>query len=287
MHTVTRLAEGGARVTVVDRRPFPVDHLTRRISSHVESITANITEAIPPSKSDRCDYVIHMAALSHPQLCKENPRLAYETNVFGTRNVLEFARECAAKKVVYAGSAHVYGMNPAHLPTSESDALRPEDTYAVTKLLGEQLCEHYFASKRLKYVSLRIYNSYGPEQSRDFFIPRVIADAREGRILLTEGQTRKDFVYVGDVAEAILLSCLSPQVGVFNIGSGKETSLMEVATYVAGKTGARLVKEGKQEGTSRMRASIGKARSKLGWKPVVGLHQGLDRTIESFQASGA
>ena len=138
----------------------------------------------------------------------------------------------------------------------------------------------------MSYLTLRIFNAFGPAQSTDFFIPATIAMAKTGRISLRERYTTKDFVYVDDVVDAILKACESPYEGEINIGSGVETSLEQIASYVAEKMGANIDRIEDVKPPTRMKSSTEKANEILGWKCATTLHEALDRTIGYFKTTG-
>lgn len=251
--------------------------------THTPRIEADITK--PLSKDlfgvVGLDAVVHMAAIAAPRTCDADPTLAYDVNVNGTHQVLKLAVESGAKKFVFMSSAHVYGISPRYLPTDEQHPLHPQETYTTTKILGEKLCELYHENYGLSYTTLRLFNAYGPGQLPGYFIPDMILKAKAGGITLNGGETAKDFVYVDDVASAVLAAIETPYVGPVNIGSGLQMSLSAVAQMISShyrdaEHCIRNVGKGTQ-----MQADWSRAKRILGWHPNVDLMSGLDATIKA------
>ena len=179
-----------------------------------------------------------------------------------------------------ASSAHVYGISPRYLPTPESHPLYLQNTYTLTKILGEQLCALYHENHGLSYTTLRLYNAYGPGQGAGYFIPDMMAKAKAGGISLVGGNTTKDFVYVTDVAKAFVLALTTDFVGPINVGTGVETRLGNIAGYIARAAGVEFNSVDAVDST-RMQANNRRAASVLEWRPTVGVEEGLRACINS------
>lgn len=246
-------------------------------------ITADITK--PLAKIEGLDAVIHLAAIAAPRDCDADPARAYAVNVNGTHQVLRMALESGAKKFVFSSSAHVYDIPPLYLPTDETARLRLNNTYTTTKVLGEQLCELYWENHRLSYIALRLYNAYGADQAKGYFIPDMIAKAQSGDISLKGGGTTKDFVHVDDVARAFVLAVESSFVGGINIGTGNEATLNEVAAEIALGYDRRFQETYPYVGATRMQADIRRAKQVLGWEPTISLKEGLGAIISASKVT--
>ena len=226
------------------------------------------------------DAVIHLAAVASPRECDRDPAKAYRVNVHGTHQVLKMVLESKAKKVVFASSAHVYGIPPERLPTDEDSPLALSNTYTMTKILGEQLCGLYHERHGLSIIVLRLFNAYGPGQSTGYFVPDMLENVRHGDLGIHGGNTTKDFVYVNDVARAFVLALETSFVGPINIGTGKETDLAEVAGFIARASGrefANLL----DSFPTRMQADISQAKHVLGWVPTTTIEEGLRACLNS------
>lgn len=237
---------------------------------------ADITKPLPRFPGG-IDAVIHLAAMAAPRECDAHPDRAMDVNVNGTHQVLKMALESGAKKFVFSSSAHVYGITPRYLPTPESHPLWLLNTYTLTKILGEQLCQMYFDNHGLSYTTLRLYNAYGPGQSLGYFIPDMAAKAKAGKFHLSGSNTTKDFVYIEDVASAFVAAVETPFVGYFNIGTGTESTLGSVAARIADVYGAEFSCDPENHyEVTRMQADVSRAKRILGWEPKVTIAEGLD-----------
>ncbi len=232
--------------------------------------------------------VVHLAAIVSAVEAMKNPSKTVETNVIGTFNVIEAARRNDIGKIVYAGSVAVYG-EPEYLPIDEDHPTIPKNVYGASKLSGESLLAGYHGNYGLNYVSLRFFNVYGPYMRPGPYagvIYKFLERIKEGNPLLIEGDGRqtRDFVYVEDVANAVIKALESEENGAFNVGTGRETSIIELADLlfeiVGIYTGVKFSPP-RSGDIRRSRANIEKI-SKLGWKPGVDLKEGLRRTVNWF-----
>ena len=230
------------------------------------------------------DAVIHLAALSHPRQCDENPGKAYEVNVLGTSNVLRMALASGAKKFVFSSSAHVYDLPPRYMPTDELLPLRLNNTYTTNKILGEKLCELYYENHGLSYTTLRLFNAYGNGQALGYFIPDIIARAKAGDFELRGANTTKDWIAVEDVARAFVAAIETSFVGAMNIGTGVETNLGAIASRIADAHGVTCTTYDDSKAT-RMCADATRARRILGWEPQTSIWEGLNAILSHEAAT--
>jgi nucleoside-diphosphate-sugar epimerase len=195
-------------------------------------------------------------------------------NVLATQKVLEAARAVDLPKLVYASSSSVYG-----------DA----ESYGVTKLAAEHLCELYRINFGLPTVSLRFFTVYGPRQRPDMAFSRLISAGVRGELfeLYGTGEQTRDFTYVGDIVRALWSSAVSDFTGVANIGGGSRTSMNEVLEIVTEVAGEPIVRRlAKQQGDVRdTAADTQRAREGFGYVPQVGLREGLTAMAEAERAS--
>lgn len=248
----------------------------------IEMLVADITRPWSLQQVPPVDAVIHLAAIAAPRECDANPSLAYNVNVNGTQQVLQWAHRCGATRFVLASSAHVYGVSPKYLPTDERGPLWLQDSYTITKILGEHLCHLYYDNHGLNSTILRLFNTYGPGQTAGYFVPDMIQKAQTGTIELKGAGVTKDFIYVDDVVRAFCAALHNPSAVTLNIGTGRESTLESVAAYIARKMGAslNLVPYDRSQDT-RMQCDPAKAKRVLGWEPSVSLEEGLDATINA------
>lgn len=240
----------------------------------------------------RADFCFHLAAL-RINACAANPRLAFDVMVKSTFNVIESARKNKIKKIIYSSSASVYGM-AAHFPTPETDNPYDNQTfYGAAKLFGEQILRSYYHMYDLNYVALRYFNIYGPRMDTDGKYTEVMIKwldcikNKQNPVICGGGKTSMDFVFVSDVARANV-AALQAEVTdeVFNIGSGKETSLRELLALILKVNHARLTPEftaeSKVNPVRRRLADIRKAKKMLKFSPKINLEKGLKLLSEWY-----
>lgn len=237
------------------------------------------------------DGVFHQAAFVSVPGSIRHPLQSHEVTLTGTLNVLLAARDTGIKKVVHASSAAVYGNLPG-IPKREDMPVEPLSPYAVAKYAGEQYCRVLGLLYDLPTVSLRYFNVYGARQdpASDYaaVIPRFIANLRNGKppVIFGDGTQTRDFVYVRDVVRANILAMERDAEGVYNIGSGKETSINELVTILMRLLrfrGQPVYAGGRPGDVMHSVADISRARSLLGWEPAFSLEEGLSDTLVSME----
>jgi UDP-glucose 4-epimerase len=297
-HIADRLVEHGAGEIIL------LDDLSRGRRSNLAWAEANgnvrVVEgdirdrALVGGLAEGVDVVFHQAALRITR-CAEEPRLAVDVLVNGTFNVLEAAVNAGVRKVVAASSASVYGM-AERFPTREDHHPYANDTiYGAAKAFNEGLLRSFHAMHGLDYVALRYFNVYGPRMDVHGVYTEVLVRWMEriaaGRPLLIDGDGRQtmDFVHVADVARANLLAAAADVTDeVFNVASGSETSLVELARALRHAMDADVtVEHGPARAVNavtRRLADTTHARERLGFEAEVGLDEGLRSLVEWWQA---
>lgn len=219
------------------------------------------------------DYVFHLAAESRLQPAIKNPINAVTKNAVGTCTVLQCAREAGVKKVIYSSTSSAYGLNKyPNYETDPNDCLNP---YSVSKVAGEELCKLYNNLYGLKTIIFRYFNVYGERSpTTGQYAPVVgifLRQKSEGKSLtiVGDGKQRRDFVHVQDVVNANIMVSLANldehQYGqVYNIGSGENISILEIANIVSDDYIHISPREGEAKTTL---ACIDKARNTFGWEP--------------------
>ncbi len=222
----------------------------------------------------KADYVIHLAALMR----KETPKEMLNVNVLGTQNVLEFCKKTGAK-LIFASSSAVYGNAKGQI--KEDSPLKPESFYGVTKLMGEELCKFYNKNSNVQIVILRFFNVFGKGQG-GALIPEIISQLEKDKIILRNPYPKKDFVYIKDVAEAIVKSLDLNSFEIINIGTGKSHSIREIAEKIADLSGKKKEIEFSENVKLNIdsRADFSKAKKLLGWEPKISLEEGLKKTFK-------
>jgi UDP-glucose 4-epimerase len=217
------------------------------------------------------DGVFHMAALINVQESIENPFKYEINNTLGTLNMLTCSSRCKVKRFVYSSSSAVYG-NTDNLPCKESHSIDPISPYATQKYYGELLCKMFSEVYNLETISLRYFNIYGERQKITgayapvigIFISQILNN--QPMTIRGDGEQRRDFIYVGDVVSANILSMSPKKVGfgqVMNIGTGKNYSVNEIADMIDGdKVNVNPVTEPRES-----LACTNKAKELLNWEP--------------------
>lgn len=235
------------------------------------------------------DGVFHFAALWLLQ-CHEFPRAAFDVNIRGTFNVLEACVANGVKRLVYSSSASVYG-DAVEEPMSEEHPFNNKNFYGATKIAGEAMATAFFNRYGLPVVGLRYMNVYGPRQDYQGAYIAVIMkmldaiDRGEGPTILGDGSEAFDFVAVSDCGRANLCAMAADTVGRFyNVGTGKRTSLKELAEMLLAQTGSNQpIQYQERSQATLVRNRIGsplRAHKEIGFRAKIGLDEGLRSLIE-------
>jgi UDP-glucose 4-epimerase len=286
------VAAGAAEVVVLDNfvRGRPDNLVGAQATGKVRVVDGDIrnTELVR-SLMAGIDVVFHQAAIRITQ-CATDPRLACEVLVDGTYEIVEAAADAGVGKVVYASSASVYGQ-AAQFPTAEDHHPYANDTlYGAAKTFGEGLLRSFHSMRGLDYIALRYFNVYGPRMDIHGLYTEVLIrwmeriDAGKPPLIMGSGAQTMDFIYTDDIARANLLAAGSSVTDeVFNIGSGTETSLLELAHALMKVMGNELDIEFGPErsvnSVTRRIADVSAAAARLGWKAEVDLHDGLEKLV--------
>ena len=230
-------------------------------------------------------HVVHLAGRTFVPRSWEAPVEFVETNTMGTLHMLEFCRVHEIPMTYI--SAYIYGQ-PEKNPIGEGDAVNPNNPYAKSKYMAEELCEFYARQFGVKVCIIRPFNVYGPGQKENFLIPQIIAHAmREDCIRVLDLAPRRDYIYLDDLLEAIWLTVHQVQeYDVFNIGSGVSYSVEEVIEKIQGILGSgkpvACKNETRKNELNDVVADITHAREVLGWRPAHSLEQGLEEMIKKM-----
>lgn len=234
-------------------------------------------------------YVFHLAALPRVQFSIEQPFDAHVANVDGTLSVLISAQQAGVKRVIYSASSSAYGDQPT-LPLVETMRAAPKSPYGLQKYIGELYMRLWYEVYGLETVSLRYFNVYGPRLNPDgayaLVIGRFLKQRMEGKPMTITGDGRqtRDFTHVRDVVRANILAAKSTRVGkgeVFNIGAGKNISILDVAKAIGGPVTyipARLEPHDTLADNSS-------AKKILGWKPEVTFAEGIKELKKIYKVA--
>jgi len=233
------------------------------------------------------DWVIHLAGLADIVPSIEQPQDYFATNVQGTINVLECARNVAVKRFVYAASSSCYGI-PDVYPTPETAPIQPQYPYALTKFMGEELVLHWGKLYQLPVISLRLFNVYGPRVRTNgaygavFGVFLAQKNRNKPLTVVGDGSQSRDFTYVTDVANAFICAAQSDIAGqIFNVGSGGHYSINRLVHLIGGEVEYVPKRPGEPDCTFADTTNITK---QLNWRPSVPFEQGVAHMLDDINA---
>ena len=247
-----------------------------------------------------CDAVLHLAALIAIPFSYQSPDSYIDTNVKGTLNILQAARELGTNRLIHTSTSEVYG-TAQFVPITEEHPLQGQSPYSASKIAADQLAYSFYSSFDLPVVTIRPFNTYGPRQSARAVIPTIITQIANGARSIKLGTVTptRDFSYVQDTVSGFIAALTSEQgLGeVINIGSNFEISIGETALLIAESMGVSVGVvtdqdriRPKNSEVDRLWADCTKAKDLLGWQPEFGgpegFKRGLVETIEWFTQPG-
>ncbi len=241
-------------------------------------------------QENRIDLIFHLAANFANQNSVDHPRRDLTTNGLGTLKLLEYAQRGGVERFLYTSSSCIYGGREVSLSEEAAD-FNLDTPYAITKLLGERYVDFFRDYHGLKTVVLRYFNAYGPGEYPGRYrnvIPNFFQRAALGQplIITGTGEETRDFTFVEDTVGLTLKAAVDDRAlgRVYNVGSGRETSIRDLARKINGLTGNKAgIEYAERRGWDRIPrrlADIGRARSELDYEPSIGLDEGLGRTWE-------
>jgi len=240
--------------------------------------TQETWKSLPPAK-----VVFHLAGRSFVPDSWSDSSEFLKTNTVGTECALEYCRKHRSRFVL--ASAYVYGI-PRHLPIREYDRVYPNNPYALTKYMAEQLCEFASYYHGVSATALRIFNVFGPRQRAEFLIPRIIQQVLAGKeIRLLDLKPRRDYVYLNDVVDAFIkASEVGAGFHVINIGSGYSLSVAEIVNQIQAVAGTQLPvftdSVVRNQEVPEVVADISLADEILGWRPLFSFEKGIEEILK-------
>jgi UDP-glucose 4-epimerase len=294
---VARLLESGASVLVLDDFSTGERDNLPDANESLEIVDGTVLDLdLIREVLSGCDIVIHAAA-RNIILSTRNPRDDYAVNIGGTLNVLLAARELKLERIVYTSSCSIYG-NPRYLPISEEDPVNLLSPYAVSKFAGEGYCHAFYESYGLPTTVVRYSNVFGLGQRPDNPYCGVVAKffdaalAHEPQLIHGDGEQTRDYTFVEDAVSATLSVAVSPRATgqAYNVGTGRETSVNQLAELINSITGAsvepRHIDRRDIDNIRRRVVNIEKIRRELRWIPVYTVEQGLGETYDWLRERG-
>jgi len=296
-HLADELIRQGARVRIIDNFVTGYRENLEEISGDFDFIEADLNddESLQSAISD-VEIVFHQAALPSVPRSVDNPRETHQACVNGTFNLLVKAKESGVRRVIYAASSSAYGDQPT-LPKIETMSPDPLSPYAAAKLMGEYYCRVFNRVYGLETLSLRYFNVFGPRQDPSSMysgvISRFIDALMKGTqpVIYGDGDQTRDFTYIANVVDAnIRASETNSGVGqVVNVANGEKVSLialLETLKRITGKEDVTAEHMPERRGdVKHSQADNSRAVEWLGYEKLVGLEEGLRKTIEWWQTS--
>jgi len=274
-----------------------LDSCAPDVKGHFEVVQGDVRDPHGVKHAMRnCESVLHLAALIAIPYSYNSPDSYVDTNIKGTLNILQAARDLNVSRVVHTSTSEVYG-TAQFVPITELHPLQGQSPYSATKIAADQLAYSFYSSFNLPVVTIRPFNTYGPRQSARAVIPTVISQIASGNRTIKLGSTSptRDFVYVQDTVEGFI-AALQSQNGageVINLGSNFEISVGDTVALIAELMNEQIsidrdetrVRPDNSE-VERLWADNAKANQLLGWTPkhkgIEGFRDGLTQTIEWF-----
>jgi len=292
-HLVDRLVQEGNEVVVIDNLSTGKrKQVNKKAQFYKMDIRSKRIERV--FRKERPLIVVHLAAQMNVRLSTEDPVFDAEVNILGTINLLEHAVKNGVRKVSFASSGGaVYGEQEV-FPAAESHRTDPLSPYGISKLAGEKYLAYYTNTMGLRHAIMRFGNVYGPRQEPEgeagviAIFSKLMLDGGQPIINGTGKQTR-DFVYVDDVVESLMVTMDEDIQGIFNVGTGQEATVNECYGIIKELTNSSCkdlygaAKKGEQ---FRSVLDVRKLREGFDWEPQVSLAEGLKMTVEFFKAQG-
>jgi NAD dependent epimerase/dehydratase len=299
-HLVERLVRDGARVRALVRynsrnERGTLDWLAPEAVRDVEVMLGDLRDVESVARAVAgTEIVLHLGAQIAIPYSFVNPRDFFETNVLGSLNVAQAARDQGVGRVVHTSTSEVYG-TARQIPITEDHPLEPQSPYAASKVAADKLMDSFHRSFGLPVTVLRPFNTYGPHQSARAVIPTIVSQALEGDVLrLGSLDPRRDLTYVADTVDGFVRAATAPEaVGrTIQLGTERDVSVADIVRVVGEvldkeltvKQDADRVRPEASE-VMRLLSSPRLAGELLGWTPQVDLEEGLRRTVEWIEKS--
>jgi UDP-glucose 4-epimerase len=290
-HIVDRLVQEGYEVVVVDNLSTGKRKNVNRAARFYRCDIRSRWWLERVFRRERPAIVSHHAAQMDVRRSVLDPKFDAEVNILGMLNVLRHSIKYGVRKTIFASSGGaVYG-EPESLPVAESHPIRPTSPYGISKAVGDEYLRYFRDADGLDYVSLRYGNVYGPRQdpSGEAGVVGIFAQKMlrgEQPIINGNGRQTRDFIYVDDVVEANMVAISRAAHGIYNVGTGKETTINELFAMLAGLINPSVREvHGPEKRGEQMRIALDASRlnRELDWESKISLKDGLARTVEYYR----
>ena len=258
----------------------------KKIKKKLKFINADISKNGSWNKYFKNTKVVfHLAALADIVPSIKDPKKYFQSNVVGTENIASVAIKYKVKKIIYSASSSCYGV-PNKYPTSETESIKPQYPYAMTKNLGEQILMHYAKIYGIQVTSMRLFNVYGTKSRTSgtygamfgVFLAQKLK--KKPLTVVGDGTQKRDFTYISDIINAFI-KCMNIKKNfqIFNVGTGKPISVNNVVKLL----GCKSIKIPKRPGEPKeTNANIKKITKALNWRPKVSINLGIKKLLKDI-----
>tara|TARA_B100001123_G_scaffold293246_1_gene326825 strand:+ start:223 stop:1200 length:978 start_codon:yes stop_codon:yes gene_type:complete len=284
---VKRLLKRGHQVIVLDNLSTGRISNLNSVRKKIKFVKIDISKSTKSIKKyfKNIDWVFHLAGLADILPSINNPNSYFKANVEGTQNILQALKNIKIKKLIYSASASCYGI-PKKYPTNENAKINPQNPYAITKYIGEQLVINWAKLYKMPNISLRFFNAYGPNSRKKGPYGSVFSVFLAQRIkkkpltIIGDGNQTRDFIHVFDLIDIMIKAANSNRIGeIYNVGSGKETSINSVANIIGGKKVYLPKRPGEPD---QSLADITKIKRHLNYKSKISIREGVEMLLEDI-----
>jgi len=294
---VRELLDLGARVVIYDNFLHGTRQNLDDLGKRVAVVIGDVLDEYKLFETFRVHaprFVFDLVGDTYVPTAYDVPKRFLRVNVEGTMNVLLAAKAAGVERMVYVSSTEVYG-EAVHKPMTEEHVLAPLNTYAVTKLAADRLCFTFHHEHGSPVVIARIYNCYGPRETQPYVIPEIITQLDKSPIVeLGNVEARRDFTYVADTARALIAVLISdlPNGEAVNVGSNATYSVRELVDKIAPLLGHERweirtdPRRLRRLDVENFQCDPSKLQRYTGWRPSVGIDEGLERTVRWFRDNG-
>jgi len=283
-HLVEYLLKEGANISIISKERIKLENNINVFTGNLSDpeFTNRVVKEVKPRK------IFHLGAFVNPSRDFGMLNKIYKNNFYGTVNLLQSLLGTSYESFVFTSTAEVYGNNK--VPFKEDMQLNPLSPYSLSKASAEMICNMFYQIYKNPIIILRLFLVYGPGQKPDRFVPQLITTLLNNKkFVMTKGEQKRDFVFVEDVAEALIKASLSreAQGQTINICTGKPNSIKEIADNVSDMINAKNLidysKPYRENEQWDYYGDLGKARKILRWEPRTNIEDGLKKTIDWYK----
>jgi len=285
-HLAEFLIKKGHKIVIIDNLSTGRLNNIKSFKNRLKFVKADISKLGKWTENfNNAKIVFHLAALADIVPSIQNPKKYFDSNVLGTENVSSASIKYKVKKIIYSASSSCYGI-PKNYPTSETENIRPQYPYALTKNLGEQILMHYAKIYGLHVTSLRLFNVYGTRSRTSgtygamfgVFLAQKLK--KKPLTVVGDGMQKRDFTYISDVIMGFYKTIkIKKNFQIFNLGTGKPISVNRIVKLLGCKSINIPKRPGEPDQTN---ANIRKIKKELNWEPKISIEQGIKKLLNEI-----